>query len=87
MSARIVYNRRARAWPSGCIGPVRARRNLAYKCANSGIQRQTYIKRESQWFDVFLIVYKIPYRHAPRSAFRPSASREQRYLAYNIFER
>ena len=31
-------------------------------------------------------VYKIPYRRAPRlaySAFRPSASREQRYLAYN----
>ena len=28
------------------------------------------------------VVYKIPYRRA-RSAFRPSASREQRYLAYN----
>ena len=26
------------------------------------------------------VVYKIPYRRAPR--FRPSASREQRYLAY-----
>ena len=30
-----------------------------------------------------LLVYKIPYRRAPRLAFRPSASREQRYLAYN----
>ena len=32
------------------------------------------------------IVYKIPYRRAPRLAYRlhrPSASREQRYLAYN----
>ena len=30
------------------------------------------------------IVYKIPYRRAPRLACRlPSASREQRYLAYN----
>ena len=31
-------------------------------------------------------VYKIPYRRAPRLAYRlhrPSASREQRYLAYN----
>ena len=28
------------------------------------------------------VVYKIPYRRAPRLAFRPSASREQRYLAY-----
>ena len=31
------------------------------------------------------IVYKIPFRRAPRlaySAFRPDASREQRYLAY-----
>ena len=27
-------------------------------------------------------VYKIPYRRAPRLAFRPIASREQRYLAY-----
>ena len=27
-------------------------------------------------------VYKIPYRRAPRLAYRPSASREQRYLAY-----
>ena len=38
----------------------------------------------------FLLVYKIPYRRAPRlayrpSAFRPSASREQRYLAYKFF--
>ena len=33
---------------------------------------------------VFVFVYKIPYRRAPRLAFRPSASREQRYLAYNI---
>ena len=32
------------------------------------------------------VVYKIPYRRAPRLAYRlhrPSASREQRYLAYN----
>ena len=32
-----------------------------------------------------MFVYKIPYRRAPRlacSAFRPSASREQRYLLY-----
>ena len=34
-----------------------------------------------------IVVYKIPYRRArawpsARSAFRPSASREQRYLAY-----
>ena len=32
------------------------------------------------------LVYKIPYRRAPRLAYRlhrPSASREQRYLAYN----
>ena len=29
-------------------------------------------------------VYKIPYRRAPRLACRPSASREQRYLAYNL---
>ena len=31
------------------------------------------------------LVYKIPYRRAPRLAYRlhrPSASREQRYLAY-----
>ena len=28
------------------------------------------------------LVCKIPYRRAPRLAFRPSASREQRYLAY-----
>ena len=38
--------------------------------------------------DVWILVYKIPYRRAPRlayrSAFRPSASREQRYLAYNV---
>ena len=33
---------------------------------------------------VLFAVYKIPYRRAPRLAFRPSASREQRYLAYNI---
>ena len=39
----------------------------------------------------YRLVYKIPYRRAPRlayrlhsSAFRPSASREQRYLAYNL---
>ena len=31
-----------------------------------------------------LFVYKIPYRRAPRLAFRPSASREQRYLAYKV---
>ena len=33
------------------------------------------------------LVYKIPYLRArawPSSAFRPSASREQRYLAYNF---
>ena len=30
------------------------------------------------------LVYKIPYRRAPRLACRPSASREQRYLAYNV---
>ena len=30
------------------------------------------------------VVYKIPYRRAPRLAFRPSASREQRYLAYKL---
>ena len=30
------------------------------------------------------VVYKIPYRRAPRLAFRPSASREQRYLAYKF---
>ena len=29
------------------------------------------------------VVCKIPYRRAPRLALRPSASREQRYLAYN----
>ena len=29
-----------------------------------------------------VLVYKIPYRRA-RLAFRPSASREQMYLAYN----
>ena len=37
-----------------------------------------------------LFVYNIPYRRARAwpsgcSAFRPSASREQRYLAYNTF--
>ena len=26
------------------------------------------------------VVYNIPYRRAPRLAFRPSASREQRYI-------
>ena len=37
-----------------------------------------------------MVVYKIPYRRAlglaalGLAAFRPSASREQRYLAYNI---
>ena len=60
---------------------------------------QTYVK----WFAselkkrrrfkraVFMLVYKIPYRRAPRLAyrlaFRPSASREQRYLAYNVYAR
>ena len=29
------------------------------------------------------VVYKIPYRRASRLTFRTSASREQRYLAYN----
>ena len=33
---------------------------------------------------VCYIVYKIPYRRALRLACRPSASREQRYLAYNL---
>ena len=36
----------------------------------------------------FGLVYKIPYRRAPRLAYRlhrPSASREQRYLAYKIW--
>ena len=33
---------------------------------------------------VFQVVYKIPYRRAPRLAYRPSALREQRYLAYNL---
>ena len=31
------------------------------------------------------LVYKIPYRRAPRLAYRLSASREQRYLAYKNF--
>ena len=29
------------------------------------------------------LVYNIPYRRAPHSAFRPSASSELRYLVYN----
>ena len=35
----------------------------------------------------WIVVYKIPYRRAPRLAYRlhrPSASREQRYLAYKL---
>ena len=32
----------------------------------------------------YKFVYNIPYRRAPRLAFRPSASREQRYLAYKV---
>ena len=34
-----------------------------------------------------LLVYKIPYRRAPRLAYRPSASREQRYLTYKQITR
>ena len=37
---------------------------------------------------IVMVVYKMPYRRAPRLAcrlHRPSASREQRYLAYNSY--
>ena len=39
----------------------------------------------SDRFSCVIVVYKIPYRRAPRLACRPSALREQRYLAYKCY--
>ena len=56
------------------LGQLRAR------AKRSCIQFKT---RQGNFWFAHNVVYKIPYRRALRLAFRPSASREQRYLAYN----
>ena len=70
---------------------MREQRYLAYKVDLNLLVVVEYLKyilllpTLNTWI---IFVYKIPYRRAPRlacSAFRPSASREQRYLAYKDY--
>ena len=60
--------------------PNYARHCLAMRTQKEGESIELYLLALEK------LVYKIPYRRAPRLAcrlHRPSASREQRYLAYN----